>query len=278
MAFTAGLTGGLTEPITKTLLEDYFYGKLTLEQMVAALGSTIWLDATSGYPLNSISPDTPALDTETIVRWLDRSGNDNHGNQAVIINMPIWSENQLNTTEDVVSFNGGTSAQWLDLPTNTGYMDGVTDKPYTWCFLFKQDSLASNNFLLGESTNPYSWYWYINSGGSVIVRSFDKSVNAYKSFSTTIASLNWVFFAVSYSASNGFTAYINGVDKSVTTSTVGSYVAMEDLPVRLGNYAGSASNTFRGKMGQTMYFQKELTQDEVTLIKDYYNEKYGLSL
>jgi hypothetical protein len=184
----------------------------------------------------------------------------------------------LNTTEDVVSFNGGTTAQWVDLPTNTGYMDGVTDKPYTWCFLFKQDSLASNNFLLGEYTNPYSWYWYINVSGTVIARSFDKSVNAYKSFSTTITSLDWVFFAVSYSASNGFTAYINGVDKSVTTSTVGSYVAMEDLPVRLGNYAGSASNTFRGKMGQTMYFQKELTQPDVSLIKDYYNEKYGLSL
>jgi hypothetical protein len=57
MAFTAGLTGGLTEPITKTLLEDYFYGKLTLEQMVAALGSTLWLDATETYAKSKVAVD-----------------------------------------------------------------------------------------------------------------------------------------------------------------------------------------------------------------------------
>jgi len=57
MAFTAGLTSGLTEPITKTLLEDYFYGKLTLEQMVAALGSTLWLDATETYAKSKVAVD-----------------------------------------------------------------------------------------------------------------------------------------------------------------------------------------------------------------------------
>ena len=280
MAFTAGLTGGLTEPITKTLLEDYFYGKLTLEQMVAALGSTIWLDATSGYPLNSISPDTPALDTETIVRWLDRSGNDNHGNQAVIINMPIWSENQLNTTEDVVSFDGGTSAQWLDLPTNDGYMDGVTDNPFTWCFLFNMSALANNNFLLGAYANPpLGWYYYINSSGILIARDYDASNNGIKSFSLSGFSANtWYYLTIAYSSSNGFTVYRNAIDQSVTTSTAGAYVAMEDLYVRLGNYLGSSTNTFRGQMGQVMYFQKELTQADVSLIKDYYNEKYNLSL
>jgi len=57
MAFTAGLTGGLTEPITKTLLEDYFYGGLTLEELVALLGSTLWLDATETYAKSKVAVD-----------------------------------------------------------------------------------------------------------------------------------------------------------------------------------------------------------------------------
>ena len=57
MAFTAGLTSGLTEPITKTLLEDYFYGGLTLEELVALLGSTLWLDATETYAKSKVAVD-----------------------------------------------------------------------------------------------------------------------------------------------------------------------------------------------------------------------------
>lgn len=55
MAFTAGLTSGLTEPITKTLLDDYFYGGLTLEELVALLGSTLWLDATETYAKSKVA-------------------------------------------------------------------------------------------------------------------------------------------------------------------------------------------------------------------------------
>ena len=70
MAFTAGLTSGLTEPITKALLEDYFYGKLTLEQMVAALGSTLWLDATETYAKSKVAVD---LDGSADYFYLDHS-------------------------------------------------------------------------------------------------------------------------------------------------------------------------------------------------------------
>ncbi len=218
-----------------------------------------------------------------LTRWTDRSTNGNDASQSTITAIPLWKENVLNTTEDVIEFDGGTTARWLDIPTNTGYMDGVTDKPYTWCFLFKMDELRNNNFLLGENTNPYSWYWYINSSGTLVLRSFDKSVNAYKA--TTVSAgfpafpaETWTFLAVTYSSTNEFIVYKDAIDVSDVSGTVGAYVAMEDLPVRLGNYAGSSNNTFKGQIAQTKYFEKELTQDEVTLIKDYYNEKYGLSL
>jgi hypothetical protein len=215
-----------------------------------------------------------------VTKWLDRSGNGNNATQGTITAIPTWLENQLNTTEDVVSFDGGTSAQWLDLPTNDGYMDGVTDNPFTWCFLFNMSALANNNFLLGAYANPpLGWYYYINSSGILIARDYDASNNGIKSFSLSGFSANtWYYLTIAYSSSNGFTVYRNAIDQSVTTSTAGAYVAMEDLYVRLGNYLGSSTNTFRGQMGQVMYFQKELTQADVSLIKDYYNEKYNLSL
>jgi hypothetical protein len=245
----------------------------------------LWLNPVSISSSNAVLGHISgkAGDFTGVTRWTDRSTNGNDASQSTITAIPLWKENVLNTTEDVIEFDGGTTARWLDIPTNTGYMDGVTDKPYTWCFLFKMDELRNNNFLLGENTNPYSWYWYINSSGTLVLRSFDKSVNAYKA--TTVSAgfpafpaETWTFLAVTYSSTNEFIVYKDAIDVSDVSGTVGAYVAMEDLPVRLGNYAGSSNNTFKGQIAQTKYFEKELTQDEVTLIKDYYNEKYGLSL
>jgi len=209
-----------------------------------------------------------------VTKWLDRSGNGNDATQATITAIPTWLENQLNTTEDVVNFDGITSGHWVDAPVDTGYFDGLTDKPYSWVLLMKQDSLKSNNGILGPST----FLAWCNSGGTLIWRGTDVSTSGYKAFSASYTSLDWACLVVTYSASNGFTFYLNGVNQSVSTSTNGTYVALEDNPVRIGTWTGSAANSLNGKIAQVKFFQKEITEPEATLIKDYYNEKYGLSL
>jgi len=72
-------------------------------------GLFLWLDsADSSTVLNSISPDTPATNSQTVRRWLDKSGGNRHANQETGANQP--------TRESTgVVFNGTSS--FLSLPT-----------------------------------------------------------------------------------------------------------------------------------------------------------------
>jgi hypothetical protein len=73
-------------------------------------GLFLWLDsADSSTVLNSISPDTPATNSQTVRRWLDKSGGNRHANQTSGANQP--------TRESAgVVFNGTSS--FLSLPTS----------------------------------------------------------------------------------------------------------------------------------------------------------------
>jgi len=281
MAFTAGLTSGLTEPITKTLLEDYFYGKLTLEQMVAALGSTLWLDATSGYPLNSIAPETPALDTETVTRWLDRSGNDNHVNQVVITAMPTWLENQLNTTEDVISFDG--AGDHLEI---SNFAEWTASTPFSYTLLVKLNDLSVTQNILGRGFNGSfngHFLYFDQPSQKIQFKVLADSPNAGAVAPTTTQTTGqWYFIAITYDGSSdesGMQFYLNSASPTTTAANAwsGNFYGGGSLQFAVGARS-DGNESFNGQLSQVKVFDKELTADEVSLIKDYYNDKYGLSL
>lgn len=62
-------------------------GKIFQPSQLAGLAA--WYSADYGV-LNSISPDTPATDGQTVRRWLDRSGNGRHMNQSTLANQPTF--------------------------------------------------------------------------------------------------------------------------------------------------------------------------------------------
>ena len=115
MAFTAGLTGGLTEPITKTLLEDYFYGKLTLEEMVALLGSTLWLDATETYAKSKVAVDLVNTIAAAQVDYLYTTSL-NISSSEITIHICAKSDNwSSGTTQFLFTLNDGTTNNKIEI-------------------------------------------------------------------------------------------------------------------------------------------------------------------
>jgi len=177
MAFTAGLTSGLTEPITKALLEDYFYGKLTLEQMVAALGSTLWLDATETYAKSKVAVDldgsadylqysgTSIGPTYTIAGWFEYpsaghilDSQTNRGICSIGANIPsdtigYWDNGSWRTSDSgsiTVGVGNWYHLVWvLDFDANTVYfyVNGVSkgSGAYNTSITFTDFKIGSNN-------------------------------------------------------------------------------------------------------------------------------------
>lgn len=69
-------------------------GRLPFNTPLSISGLGMWFDGEVAY--TSISPDVQALDTETIRRWPDLSGNGRHHDQAASGNKPLWSRTGIN--------------------------------------------------------------------------------------------------------------------------------------------------------------------------------------
>jgi hypothetical protein len=68
-------------------------------------GLAAWYDASdSSTVLTTVSPDVPASDGQTVRRWLDKSGNGRHLEQADLANQPIFTNAATGLT-----FNGTTA-------------------------------------------------------------------------------------------------------------------------------------------------------------------------
>ena len=115
MAFTAGLTSGLTEPITKTLLDDYFYGGLTLEELVALLGSTLWLDATETYAKSKVAVNLVASDPD----YFSSSASELDLNTGAF-SMAAWIKMDSSARARICGNSNGTNSQFLFTTNSTG--------------------------------------------------------------------------------------------------------------------------------------------------------------
>jgi hypothetical protein len=67
-------------------------------------GLAAWYDASDAATvLTTVSPDVPATDGQTVRRWLDKSGNARHLEQAVLANQPTFSAASLAVVGDGVA-------------------------------------------------------------------------------------------------------------------------------------------------------------------------------
>ena len=115
-------------------------------------GLQLWLDASdSSTVLNSISPNTPATDGQTVRRWLDKSGNDLHAEQYTAANQPLLDADGQNS-KGVLTFDG----------VNDYLLSGTTSS-----FNFLHDGTESLVVIVakaGATANPDATYSFLSTG------------------------------------------------------------------------------------------------------------------
>ena len=166
------------------------------------------------------------------------------------------------------------SNDYLDCPVFDDYFDGVTDKSWTFNTIMYVNN--GDSMILSQKSGNWSIYIFILGGGTGLrcqVR--DVSTGGYKraNASGSLSLNTWIFLSVVYDASIGeFKVYINSVDQNVTTTTTGTYVAVEPVSnLTIGQFL--SSSYFDGDLDQVTFFNKALSSSEITAL---YNSGNGV--
>ena len=98
-------------------------------------------------------------------------------------------------------------------------------------------------------------------------------------YTPTTGGTTWAHFTYTYDGSEtfgGFTMYLNGVSQTLTDTSIGTYLGMNNTttPVNVGTWPANTSfYEFDGKMDELhVWKNRELTQAEVT---DIYTTELG---
>ena len=219
-----------------------------------------------------------------VTKWSDRSGNGNDAEQTTLANVPLWLEDQLGTDsdQDVVYFDGVSDEIIISNEADFD-IDKNTDHSIVALFRIDQEDVGT---LYSKGTWPTGNFLAYNnvSGDYLDYILADGTNNIRARYSTPLVGF-WKMVTFTYDgtadgAYSGFTCY--DADTLVSTTQVGtpvtSSILNNDNP-EIGNLNGLGGYEHEGAIAQLLVFNgKKLEQSEVTTIKDYYNEKYGLSL
>lgn len=219
------------------------YFPLSIPGLIAAY------DATYGV-LNSISPETEATNGQTVRRWLDRSGNERHLNQATGTAQPVLSSGGV--LFDGVNDQMATAAALLNDPyTFIGCVNTASDSSIPSCF-FAQSGTAC----------------YVNTSGR-----FQLSGGAQNIFTANSSFPLGVRNIVRARKRNPGTSEAASNNTS-TSGTITTTITSVPLVI------GSTGNSFwiKGRFYEALFYSRYLTSDEVTEIQIYLANKWGVSL
>lgn len=200
-------------------------------------GLELWLDASdTSTVLNSISPDTPATDGQTVRRWLDKSGNDLHANQATGVNQPLFDADGLNGN-GVLTFDGSNDKFTVGTTSTFNFLHDGTE--HLVCAVVKFGIVSDPNTLyaiLGSTASALS-------SVGVDVRYDDRSSASFNDAVAHIVRSGAPGNAVSnFSANNFFAANEFGIltilaDPSNTTAADRSKIAKNAGAFEANNFS-----------------------------------------
>ncbi|MBU2923063.1 LamG domain-containing protein [Winogradskyella psychrotolerans] len=181
-----------------------------------------------------------------------------------------------------IELTGNQSYVILPNHTDLNFGNGTTDSPFSFDFWVKR-KIGTGRFLLSKRLSGPSGHQYqirTDNSGKLIVELFDDSTGGQISV-TTVPTLNqdeWLHIAITYdgqSLASGILVYINGVSVSVTTSSQGSYVAMEafsgDLALGTQSWNLTTSSSWDGDFDEFRVWNIALTLGQIQSILDLNN-------
>lgn len=184
------------------------------------------------------------------------------------------SLNGVNTniifTGSEADFNGTDS--YIDIPDSNSlsYGNSSVDEDMSVSFMINFDVIQGDEWLINkyESGTIGEYRFSLVSVSEMRNQWRDTSVGATLTRNSDISSLNintWYHFVITKTGVNT-KLYIDGIEVAIINADTGSYVATENnnSPVRLGSASWQVSNLLDGKMKRLGFWNKVLSQAEIT--------------
>ena len=165
-------------------------------------------------------------------------------------------------------YNGSTSSIDLGSPSDLNFGDGVSDVPFSLSLNVKFDRKANHWLIQSRSDfsleNEYELIYEGNTNKFVMtLYSQGGTASILKLDSTTFISVDdtWYNVILTYDGNGVMKFYIDGVDKTGTTTEVGTYVAMNASTneILLGKAFWATNLGIEGFMDSVRFWDIELT-------------------
>lgn len=159
------------------------------------------------------------------------------------------------------------TSQYLSIPDSDSlsFGDSVTDSAFSLSIWVNPDTVAQDGLFYKED----EYRLYTSAGGDLYFILYDGGVVNFLRVDTVdaIPSKKWTHITATYDGSgttSGMKIYFNGEEKTLTSGTGGTYVAMEngvgDMYMGFNELSGTY---FGGKFTQPCVWSKELSQSEI---------------
>jgi len=156
---------------------------------------------------------------------------------------------------------------------NLSFGNGTSDSPFSLALWLKSDTAGNVRMIVKADGTPQEYAFTAGSAGTPNLNLCDGTIsNRIQIASQTALTQGiWQHWAVTYDGSGSHAnskIYLNGNAVSTTTSSSGSYVAMENTsaPVFIGKHEVTSESFTNGKMDDVAIFSKALSASEVSAI------------
>jgi hypothetical protein len=267
-------------PMNARLLRPLASGRFDPRRIT---GLQLWLDGQdSSTVLNSISPDAAATTGQTVRRWLDKSGNSRHAEQATGANQPTLSSGRR------IDFNGTNHILEITSPGQMARNVGQVAMfaAYNW---ITSPTVASIFLCLGTN-NPAGVTRSLLGGGTVSGRfriggrRLDADVLANVSSAGVIATGQTVIHSglLNYSSATASMRINGAVDGSSSTfQTAGNTSDTDSAFASVGALFNSFGNVqfCNVAIGEVLvYSGSTLASQEVEAIERYLAQKWAVTM
>lgn len=181
------------------------------------------------------------------------------------------NENQNKISNYSMDFDG--TSDFIDCGDSDKFSfgDGATDRPFSLSGWVKPDSLTKFKLFgkLNSSNTNYEYQFGTSSSKVLTLTLYSEGASTIgriqRSYNTALTSLDWQHWVATYDGSgdpDNIKIYINGVQVGDTSTTTGTYTAMQNTAAPF-LIASESVNYVNGKIDQVTIFDYELSPIQV---------------
>jgi hypothetical protein len=208
-----------------------------------------------------------AVSGSDVTQWNDKSGNARHATQGTSTNRPKSGTRTING-KNVIDFDG--SNDFLVNNAVAPFFSG-DDKPFTVFMAGNTEATSRTAWMFGRSVSGTPYLWQYNSS-----MQFRDDSNGTSSLTFTGSDTSGNQITTWRSSGLNFTGWLKKVLINSGSAYNRTNITLDWSTI--GAYRTSAATDFYfdGMIGEIIYYSRQLTTDEVSLVQDYLSAKWEI--